>query len=388
MFRTLGLLSLLLLAVPGSVRGQDGPHLDFGGDQYAAGQAVNVAAAVSNDAFLAGSSVNLASPVGGSAYLFGMTVTSSGAIEHDLHAAGFNVNVTGPIGGSLSAAGNTVAVRAPARIGGNARLAGASVTLSAASEHAVLVSAKSLALDAPIGGDLSFFGETITFGPQAKVGGDLLIQAPNPIEVPASVAPSERVKFRQVASPDYATQAGGAAAGVLGSFWPGLWAAVGWWAFLVIVGGLFIALAPRLTTAVGAAAANRPWRLLGLGLLGLAAAVGLVPVAAVSVIGLLLVPFILLFAVLLCMAGYLAGVFVLGEKVGARLMPAATTGRRVLVLAAALLAAAVLGAIPFLGWLISFLLTVFGVGTLVEAMMARRTSVAADRRAAVASPVT
>jgi hypothetical protein len=88
------------------------------------------------------------------------------------------------------------------------------------------------------------------------------------------------------------------------------------------------------------------------------------------------------------MAGYLAGVFVLGEKVGARLMPAATTGRRVLVLAAALLAAAVLGAVPFLGWLISFLLTVFGVGTLVEAMMARRTSVAADRRAAVASPVT
>jgi len=383
MFRPLA-LALLFAFAPAVCLGADAQSFSFGGDQYTAGETVSIQSPVAHDAFAAGRDVNLNAPVTGNAHLAGMNVTSGAQVGGNLYAAGFSVSVNAPVAGGISAAGNSILLNAPASVGGNARLAGASVTVSAPVTGSTLVTAQSLTLNGAIGGDLGFYGQNLAFGPGAKVGGMLTIQAPNPIDVPASVAPPDRVKFQQVQNPDYASQAGNAATGVVAGFWPGVWAAVVWWLLLFLVGVAFIALAPKTMTALQAAAATRPWRNLGLGVLAFASALGLVPVAAMTLIGIVLVPFIALFIVILCGLGYIAGAFFLGLRIARAFMPIDDNMRRVALLAAALVVAGLLGAIPVLGWLFSLMLTVFGIGIATVALLDRWT--ARDARRAAPQP--
>jgi len=363
------LVALAVAILPAVSFGADVHTFSFGGDQYAAGQQITIQSPVAHDAFMAGSDVSLNGAVSGSAHLFGMNATSGAAVNGNLYAAAFSVNVTAPVGGSISAAGNNISVRPAATIGGNARLAGATVTLAAPVAGSALVSAQSLTLDSAVAGDFTFAGQNLTFGPNAKVAGSVLIRAPKPIAVPETVAPAARVTYQELQNPDYASQAGNAATGVVSTFWPSIWVGFSWWLLLFLVGTAFIAWGPRVSASLQAAAATRPWRNLGLGIMSFASALGLVPLAAMSLLGIVLLPLILLFALVLSGLGYIAGVFHIGLRLVRALWPVESRGRRIAVLAVGLVAAGVLGAIPVLGWLISLTLTIFGVGIIAVALM-------------------
>lgn len=346
--------------------------MSFGGDQYTAGQIVSIKAPVEHDAFAAGRDVSLSAPVSGNAHLAGFNVDAKAAVTGNLYAAGYSVTISGPVGGSLSAAGNTVSLESQAATGGNVRLAGASVAMAAPIQGSALVSARTLTLDGTIAHDLSFYGETMSFGPGAKVNGMLLIQAPKPIDVPASVASSDRVKFTQIGNPDYVSQAGNTAGNVLSGFWPALWAAAIWWLLLLIVGIGFIAAAPRVVAAMATSSATRPFRNFGLGIVGFAAVLGLVPVAAITLVGILLLPFVALFIAVACSLAYLAGVYFVGLRIMSAFASIDSNAKRVAVLAAALVAAGLLGLIPVLGWLISLVLLMFGMGVALVCILDRR----------------
>jgi hypothetical protein len=386
MLRTF-LAIIALMIIPGVSVGADAQTFSFGGDEYAAGQQIAIQSPVAHDAFIAGGDATLSGAVAGNAHLIGMTVTSAGDVRGNLYAAGFSVNVTAPVGGTISAAGNSISLRAPATIGGNARLAGASVTLAAPVAGSALVSAKSLALDSTIAGDFTFYGETLTFGPAAKVAGKVEIRAPKPIAVPASVAPADRVTFKELQNPDYASQAGNAAVGMVGGFWPNVWASFAWGLLLFLVGAAFILWAPRVSASLQQAAATRPWRNLGAGVVAFAATLGLVPLAAMSLLGIVLLPFIVLFAAILCGLGYIAGVFHLGLRLIGAIRPVEGKGRRLAVLAVALVAAAVIATIPVLGWLVGLTLTIFGIGIIAVAVMNRRANRDAVAATTAAAPL-
>ena len=150
---------------------------------------------------------------------------------------------------------------------------------------------------------------------------------------------------------------------------PAFWAGTVWWLFLVIVGIAFIALAPQAIASLEAASASRSFRNLGVGLLSLAAVLGLVPVAAITLIGILLLPFVLLFIVITCAVGYVAGVFLAGSRFASAFFPINSNGRRVEVLVVAMIVAGLLGTIPFLGWLIGLALLAYGLGAISIALM-------------------
>jgi hypothetical protein len=102
---------------------------------------------------------------------------------------------------------------------------------------------------------------------------------------------------------------------------------------------------------------------------------------------LLLVPFVLVFAFIACSLAYLAGVYLIGSAIGGRITPLRSTGQKVAVLAVSLVIAAVLVAIPFLGWLISLVIVAYGFGVVAALIMTRWS--ADDRtRLAASSPVT
>ena len=254
--------ALFALASPSLAQTQ-GSSFAFGGDQYMAGQDVSVASPVEHDAFAAGYNVTLTAPVAGTAHLAGFNVNANAAVTGDLYAGGFSLRVAAPIGGDVTAFGNSVALGSGASVAGNGRLAGASVSIDAPVQGSALVSARTLSLSNTVGGDLSFYGETITFGSGAKVTGKFLIQAPKPIDVPASVASPSQITYQELVIPDYATETGRTAESVVKGFWPQFWIALSWFLLLFVIGAMLIAFAPATLALLSTASTQRPFRKLG-----------------------------------------------------------------------------------------------------------------------------
>ena len=130
--------------------------------------------------------------------------------------------------GDVTAIGNQVTLHTTQPVVGNIRAAAANFTLDSGVDGALLVTASTATINAPVKGDLSFYGETLVFGANATVGGKVLIHAPKSMAVPATVAPADRVTFTELSSPQYPSQVGQTAEMVAKSFWVALWAAAGW----------------------------------------------------------------------------------------------------------------------------------------------------------------
>jgi cytoskeletal protein CcmA (bactofilin family) len=372
-----------LLAVAPLSALADEQSLVFGGDAYRAGQTTSITQPVQHDAFQAGNNVTLAAPVADDAHLAGFDVQATSDIGGNLYAAGFNVTVAGTVKGDITAMGNQVTIRTTQPVGGNVRAAAANITIDSAVDGAVLVTASNVTINTPIKGDLSFYGDTLSFGPNATVTGNVLVHAPKPISVPATVAPADRVSFTELTSPQYPTQVGQTAEVVAKGFWAALWAAAGWWVLLLLVGAAFITLNQPLTASLETLSGVRPFRRFGLGLLAFASVIGLVPVAALTVVGLLVVPVVLIFAFIACSLAYVAGVYLIGSAIGRCIAPLATTGRKVAALAVSLVLAGLLTMIPFLGWLISLAIVAYGFGVVAALIMTRWS---ADDRTRLSGP--
>ena len=108
------------------------------------------------------------------------------------------------------------------------------------------------------------------------------------------------------------------------------------------------------------------------GILGLSTLVGLIPVTAITVIGLPLVPFVILALILLWMLGYLTGVYTMGmallEGTGV-VSEGPGLGKRFLGLALGLVIATLLNFIQVLGGMINLAVGFLGVGAIVRAFV-------------------
>ncbi|WP_055046705.1 hypothetical protein [Devosia sp. A16] len=378
------LLVVFLFVLPAQALAQES-RLTFGGDQFTAGQSARIDAPVARDLFAAGYDVTVQAPVSGDAHLAGFNVAQSADVTGNVYAAGFSVSLTGKVGGDITAMGNTVSVAAPQPVAGNVRIAGQTVTVSSPIEGSTLITAHTATLSSGVKGDLSFFGETLAFGPGARVDGTLTIHAPQEIAVPVSVAAAERVKFERLVAPDYASEAGKTAEHAVRSMWPAVWGTGLWWLLLFVTGVVAITLLPRLTQSLQSTGSTRPFRRLGVGLMTFAAVIGLVPVLGLTLLGIFLIPFALLFVVLACMLAYLAGTYLLGVRVVRALTSVDSNLKRVGVLALSIVVMGLLGMLPVIGWLLTLVVLCFGFGAIAAIIMGRLS--ASDRPAVPAAAV-
>lgn len=376
------LLAIALLLFPGVALAQDGGRLTFGGDQFTAGQSAQVDAPVARDVFAAGYDVAVRAPVSGDVHLAGFNVSQVADATGDVYAAGFTVSVTGNVGGDVTAMGNTVSVASPQPVAGNLRIFGQTITVSSAVEGAALISGQTATLDSAVKGDLSFVGENLVFGPGARVDGKVTIRAPREIAVPTSVAAADRVAFEQMVAPDYAFEAGKTAEHAVRSIWPAVWGVGLWWLTLFVIGVLAITLLPRLTQSLESKGATRPFRRIAAGLVTFAAVVGLVPVLVLTIFGIFLVPFALVFVVLSCALAHLTGTYLVGVRVARALVSVESNLKRLGVLAVAIVVMGLLGTVPVLGWLLTLVVLCFGFGAIAALILGR---LAASDRPVVAA---
>lgn len=340
-----------------------------------AGQRVAVEAPADRDLYLAGGTVEVSADVAGDVVAAGGTVDTTAAVAEDLTAAGGTVRVRGRVGDDVRALGGDVTLAAEVRDA--AVLAGASVRIARGAKVGglALLAAGTIAVDGEVAGPLRAAGGTVRIdgsvggdvrvvasdrlelGPRARIGGDLVYSSPAPVVVPDGATIAGRV----VHEPRAARRglSAGAAAAV----------AVLWVLGLALAAVVLLVAFPRLTIGAARLVTAAPGRSLLAGaihvlLVPLAAVVLLVTAVgapvALAALGLWLV---LLFAGWLTAAASLA---VLAARRLLRREPGLGALAALTFVAAVLLA--VVGAIPFVGWLVSLAAVLFGTGALLLAL--------------------
>lgn len=338
--------------------------LRFGADLYTAGETLVIADPGLDDVFAAGNRLRIDADLAGTAHLLGRQITLTGRVD-SLYAAGMEVLIQGTVAGDATVTGYRLAIGA---VGGDLRASGAGITLSGLVGGSALLAGDEVQIDGTITGDLSVAASELTFGPLARVGGQLVLYGDeaDTLAVPASVAPADRIERRQServegASPSWQRRT---FAEVVGSFLI---------AVLVVslLAAALAAILPARVAALRQIVLEHPLRSLWIGALTQSALTGAVVVAGLTLIGLLAAPAFLLAAALLGFFGYVIGTYAFGVALlsrAGRPLPD-SFGDRALAAFAGALAAGVLALIPFLGWLFVLALALGGVGAIMIAWL-------------------
>ena len=342
-----------------------------GGDVHLAGDRVDETLAAPRDAFAAAPFLTLRGRVGEDAHAAGFSVLVEGDVGGDLYAAGANVVVEAAVGGDASLAGGSVVLSGPGSVGGNLRVMAGSVTLAAPGAGSLAVSGGEVRLDAPVGGDLHVASGALSFGEGARIDGRLVYAGPERIDVPAGVVPASRIEYRGRRDGGW-RDAGDLVRDGLPDRPSPLIVGTGFLlglGFLLIVGALLLALMPGQVRRMRVLAHARPALTILIGFAGFSAIVGLVPVSLMTLVGIPLMPFALLLAVLAWLLGYLLGVYVVAMAAarGLGMADAPPIWARLMVLAGGIVLAALLNFVPFLGWMANLALVFLGVGAMFDA---------------------
>ena len=369
-------MAMLLGAMPFSNPVAAEEHIMVGGDVFAAGANVSLSEPAPRDAIASGFSVDMSARTEKNAIVAGFNVDVDAPVGKDLYAAGFSVKVGQPVGGDLSASGFNVHLREGAAVGGNARLAAGTLTLDSPITGALAATGGSIEVNGTITGDAHLTAGTLKFGPNAKIGGTLTYLSSEPIEIAPTIVPPERIHFERWDRGHGPMHPG------MFRFWPAFlgifFGFVMSIAFLAVMAAVLLALTPSAFERLREVTIATPLRNLGIGLLALGAMFGLVPVSAMTLIGIPLIPLVLLAIVALWISGYLVGVYAVAWRLagGVRALPG-TMPAQLSVVVIGLIVAASLNFIPFAGWLINFGLMLLGLGGIATEVLARLS----DRRA-------
>ena len=330
MARLFPILVTCLFAIP-VWADDDSAHFDFGGDSFRAGMSVLHDAAGTDDLFMTGDRVTGKADITGSAFLAGRKVTMEGAANGDVYAAGEDVAIQGDVSGDASLLGRTVSV---ADVGGDLRVAASELQLSGNVGGNAIIAATDVAFDATVAGDVTLGAERVDWGDAASIAGRLIVyeEEPGGLQVPQRVASVDRVERREAEKQAEPQRS----------------------------------LLPKRLAHMQRRVLSRPIHTFWLGFLSMSAVIGASVLLAVTIIGLPLVVVLVLLAVVGTIAGYAVAAYVLG----ARLLLAAgrpdpdSFRNRAVAAGTGALATAVIGLIPFLGWLFAVVLALAGIGAI------------------------
>lgn len=348
-----------------------------GGDTFISGSGSTGSIVAPRDILVAGGSITAQGRVGQDTHAAGFSVQVEADTAGSVYAAGGAVTLRGPIGQDLSAAGFSVHTSPGAITKGNARLAGGTVTIEGPVQGALSAAGAEVILNAPIDGDVMIFAEKLSFGSDARIAGTLRYSTPAEIVVPESVIAAGRVTFERLDHSDMMDDMGRTWMGkdypVLPTFMTMLGAFLMTLGFFIVVGAIFLGFAPRQVESLRQRAVARPGLTFLTGVIGLSMLFGLVPISAMTLIGLPLVPIAVLAIIAIWTLGYVLGAYIIALRVLAGFGTKEEPGivGRLVTLAVGVTAMAILNFIPFIGWLANFALVLLGIGAMTSAIFDR-----------------
>jgi anti-sigma factor RsiW len=316
----------------------------------ASAETVEVDGTVTGDLIAVGRRVRIRGMVRGSLITGAQSIEIEGSVDGSVVQFGQTVTMRGQIGGSLYAFGQTITVPREAQIGGNATTFSESTTIEGSVGRDVTSFGRQLDFGGTVSRRVNAYGERVDIRSGARIDGGLTAHVANRdnvrVDPGATVGGETRIDVAERAPSRYATA----------RFYVRQVIRL---AAAFIAGWIFFRLVPRaaaITLDTGGAALTA----LGIGAVAACATPVLAVVIGITVVGLPIAIFaVLLWIVLL----YLAKI-VIALLVGRALVGASGRG-----IATALLVGLVLVIVavnlPYVGGLVSLLLTVTGLGVVV-----------------------
>ncbi|WP_134643187.1 hypothetical protein [Pseudaestuariivita atlantica] len=342
---------------------------EAGGDTFAAGETLVRTLDADRDVFAAGRSTTVLGETQGDLHVSGFDVKMSADVVEDAYAAGATVTISGSVDKDLSVAGFTVRLEPSARVGENARLMAATLNIEAPIAGSLAATGRDVYLNAAVTGDARIFAKSLRFGPDARVDGQLIYSTEDKLDVPTTVASPDRVRFEQVDTgrvwdeldnirempilPTMASMLFGFLITLL---------------FFVVLGAIALGFFPKRLETMRMSVSDAFGQTAILGVVGLSLLFGAVPVVALTIVGLPLVPIILLLIVATWTLSYALGAYAIATRLWFGLGGDADPGMliRLVILAAAIVAIALLNFIPFVGWVVNYTLVLLGLGAITR----------------------
>lgn len=324
-------------------------------DYFAYGERVEISGTVNGDVYAAGGQILVDGTVNGDLLAAGGAITISGTVSQDARIAGGQIAINGPIGRSLTVAGGNVDVNDSALVGRSVVAAGGRVRVAAPVAADAKIAAGSVTVSNAVKGNLHAVTGDLRLTSKAAIAGDLTYWS----QTDASIDPGATVAgvVTRKALPEHV----GPKPGTLFAAVAGLLVLVKLVSFVstLVLGLLFLYVLPRYTGSAVAVLRQRPWASLGIGFIAFVVTPAAAGILLITVLG---APLGLSVAALYLVALYVVRVFAI-VWVGTAVF--AWMGKQVrpvwaLVIGLVLYAIATL--IPFIGWFVTFLVILFGLG--------------------------
>ncbi|TRO96137.1 hypothetical protein FKB34_05380 [Glycocaulis profundi] len=348
---------------------------------------VLIDADVSGDVSLAAADVTIGGRVGGDVSLAAANVNITADVGGDVDAAGADVRIAGRVRGDVSAAGALIVVDQSGMIGGDASLAGREIRIVGGIGGRVDARARNILIDTVLNGDLELYGETVEFGPEARIAGNVRVRSPNaPVIDEAAVITGEINHVETAYSADRRRHSVTGVPTALRHVGPPGWAIGGTFSTTAFVLGLLACLvAPKATSGITQHFRAKPWAASLLGLVIFAflpvLVLTLFVMLLITVIGIPLALIVVLGFPIFMFLAYAFGALAIGDVIMNRSGGEMSPGMRILSLFLVLLVIAALGVVPVIGFLLALVALFIGLGAWTLAIFSRN-----PREAAAAAP--
>jgi hypothetical protein len=272
-----------------------------------------------------------------------------------------SAQITGRIGGGIIVAGETIQVQKEARIGEDAVLLGQEVIFEGTVSNRLVILGNKVTLAGHVGGTVRLIADEITLMPGTVVEGDVIYTSAKELFAGEGVAIGGKLTRQTKANVDFS----------LPGLSPTQWLLVQSSLFLaaLFVGLPFVALFPLFTTRAVAQLRTQPNKCLLTGAIALALLPMLGVMSIVTWIGLPLGALLLgAFAILLYLGKIIVAIPLAGRVLSFR-GPANRSLSALPVLALGLFLLYLGAALPIVGFVISLVTVLYGMGALVLALL-------------------
>lgn len=331
-----------------------GPIAD---DVYVFGGNVSSNASVTGDLAAGGGNILINGSVSGDAAIGGGSVTVLAAIGDDLRVGGGNIMIAGSVGGDLVAGGGQVQLAGDG-VGGDVLWAGGTLRIEAPVAGDLELAGGEVFINSAVTGNIVFKGDKLTFGSGARITGTVTYSSPKQAVIEEGAVVPAEMAYTPLA-PKKAESFAALAAIFTLSLLVGI--IVHFVASLIVV--YFV---PRYATTLLSTAFARPLAEMGRGIVVLIVMPVLAFILFVTVVG---IPF-----GLLALVGYIAlltltwivAPIVLGSLVYSWIVRGSGYQVNWRTVALGAIVYALLGLIPFIGWIAVLCVTVLTLGSIVK----------------------
>ncbi|MCG6938212.1 MAG: hypothetical protein LJE83_08595 [Gammaproteobacteria bacterium] len=322
-------------------------------DLYLAGAQVDLYADVAGDAVIAGGQLNLEGNTGVDVLAAGGTISLRGSVGDDARLAGGELRILGQVGDDLVAAGGRIHLAPVSDVKGGAWLSGGDIRIDGTVDKQLKVSGGRVVITGTINGNVELWAEEIIIKNTAVIAGYLHYKSPHEAEIESGARIGGEVLYTPV-DVDMKPVFAGAIVAVLAVLLSMILAAV-----------VLYLLFPEISMHISQSLLKEPWLSLGLGLAVFAGTPLLITILLSTLIGTLLAVLLLAIYLVMLVAGYFVGALAVANT-GLNMIGKADVSKsmRVLSLAVAIFALAVINLLPLVGSLISWAVLLAGLGAL------------------------